>query len=813
MSEKETCHQCGKGLSPNWPMSFCDSVCAARFNGHDPAAPPKVRPLTRHIPEPHDVPSPPAAPVEPPGDYIESVFGADGYLAKSAAKVGLGYQERLGQIALARHIDAVLKKPEHAVAEGPCGTGKGIAYAVPAIYHARHHRKRVIIVTANLALQDQLVKQDLPLLQKALPWPFTFHALKGRSNYFCTNKFLEESEKGTFDGATDAVKKAIQWGSEIANPEHFPDDLKGAARVRRAIDDTRVSPELLTDGDRRHLPIALSNKEWGAMSTNSEECLNESCESLSRDLCHYARARGNCQSADIIVTNMHVLGAHLSVRRMTGMDLILPEHDVVIIDEAHELPEAIREFFGFSISERTFESFCKKIGKVSFVERQKGASKDRGKLLIDRLRRDAHDFFRDVADFAQGKRVRLEHTFLETKVEAKPLLETLLDIHTIADAHREDAAEDLDRAELEKGYKRVADQATALYGYISEFIGQDEANRVYWVDFSPFDRRGQYPRLESRPLEVGGILHGELFEKTDSVVLISATLTTTPANFAFMRGELGVPKETPELAVPSPFDTGNQVLVVVPKTGVVSANPNAPEQIDNAVKVIQEVMELSDGRCLGLFTSYRMLEEVQKRVRSEHPILFQERDGGLNRNELIAAFKEDTHSSLFGTSSFWTGIDVPGDSLTTVIIDKLPFDHQDDPLVEAMKEQFDTPDEETNRFWVWYTNRAILKLRQGVGRLIRSQDDVGVVVVLDRRVAMKAYGKRMVASLGPIKKSNTIADIKEHLATAKEKVLANREAFIDAQRRMVLLPKKPSRVLMVTPGVSVTRVKVPSGVF
>lgn len=771
-------------------------------------------------------------PPEPEGDYIASVFGQGGYLSKGKAH----YEERPGQIALARHVEAILRGEEHGLAEGPCGTGKGIAYAVPAVFHAHFHGKKTVIVTANLALQDQLITKDLPELRRALPWEFAFTSLKGRSNYFCMQKYLTEEENGTIGDASDAVRQAAAWGSGILTTEEIreeredgvvpeslvepldPDDIRGmleseAPRVR-----------LRVIGDRRELSKSLTNKEWGLMSTNSEECLAESCPCLAKGMCHYAVARGKCHDANITVANMHVLGAHMSVRKMTGMDLVLPPHDIVIVDEAHELGESIREFFGFSLSDKTMQSFAQKLDKTSFVQGPRGSRQDLGKPLVDKLRRASHSFFSDVATYANGKRVKLENSFMmEAKIGTDDILGVLEEIKDLAAEFEEQAAEkeqdninafyeDEDTSKASK-YRKIKDRAEAIQTYVSECVGQDESeNKVYWVDFPPWDKRKVSPRLEARPIETGGIINGELFQKTTSVILVSATLTTTPGNFRFMRGELGVPKDASELAVPSPFDTGNQILVVVPGRGTLPA-PSDPHWADKALKYIQEVVDVSDGRTLGLFTSYKMLEEATKKIRSQHPILFQERDGGMNRNELVDAFKRDTPSSLFGTASFWTGIDVVGESLTTVVIDKIPFEHQDDPIVEALKDKYAanaSEDDDTNKFWSWYTNRALLKLRQGVGRLIRSQDDVGAVVILDRRIAMKHYGKSMVQSLGPIKKSNKISDIAEHLRTAREYVLANRTAFMERQRKLKMEPRRPAKTAA---GGGAKTVKVPKGVF
>ncbi len=333
----------------------------------------------------------------------------------------------------------------------------------------------------------------------------------------------------------------------------------------------------------------------------------------------------------------------------------------------------------------------------------------------------------------------------------------------------------------EKILERIGERAGQLFSYISECVGQsDSDSKVYWVEFSDSDRR--FPRLEARPLEVGGILKSLLFDRVPTVALVSATLTTTPGNFRFMRRELGAPSDTLELAVPSPFDLANQCLVIVPKDRIPD-NPNDPEFIQSAADIIGDTINLCQGRTLALFTSFKNLEGCRDRVVTEYPVLVQERKGGISKAELIRRFREEPETSLFGVESFWTGVDVQGESLTALVIDKLPFAQFDDPLIEALKQK----DEE--QFWKWYNASCLLKLRQGMGRLIRSVDDIGVIVILDKRLSTKQYGKYFVRSFGPVMKSRHIDDISSFLLTAKDKTRENRAEFRRSQESMVIEAK------------------------
>lgn len=746
-------------------------------------------------------PAQPALPLPPPaaGSYLEEVFGPGGYLAQAA---GPAYETRPGQIALAKLVDRVIQGETHALAEGPCGTGKGLAYLVPAIRHASHGGKTVVIATANLALQDQLLEKDLPALAAALPWAFKYRGLKGRSNYFCAHKAAETEGNGLLRPAHEL----FAWGRSTER------------------------------GDKKELPVVPSDETWSLVSTTSEECLGDGCDYYPEG-CHYEREKRAAREAGIVVTNLHVLGAHLSLRQQTGLDLILPPFDVCIIDEAHELPGAMREFFGFTLTQRNVDRLARTIRSV--LGSEKGTTRSAG-VLADSLERAAYHFFGEVANFARPKgRVRLVNA--AGFCDANPLLQALGNVEAAAARTEQDELEHMERMNVATGNggntqrgklaARLKDRAGRMIAHVSEAVAQaDPGNHVYWVDFHQKDIRRNHPRIEARPLKVGGILNGELFKLCPTVVLVSATLTTTPGDFSFIRSETGIPSTALELAVPSPFDLERACIAILPEglpegrpgaqahasLGPPPASPGslrgrkrsayplpATDDKDFARKLVpfyEYVLDVCDGRTLGLFTSYRNLEAVVEEVAdgSRHPILVQERGGGMSRGELVRRFKSDTHSSLFGTDSFWTGIDVVGEALVAVIIDKLPFEHQDDPLIAATKDQ------KEDEFWAWYTNRAIIKLRQGVGRLIRSQDDVGVIVILDERIKTKRYGLMMARALGPMSKGRDLSTIESFLACAHASVMRNRQAFQEAQRRIPMEPVCPKPK---------SRMSVPKGAF
>jgi ATP-dependent DNA helicase DinG len=637
-------------------------------------------------------------------DYLDQVFGKDGLFAARFP----GYEVREGQVALARVVDEAMAGGRHALGEGPCGTGKGVAYGVPAVWHAHHRKKRVVIATANIALQEQLIEKDLPLLAEVLPWPFRFALLKGRNNFLCVDRLRESEARGELAGLIDDEQSrqadaVLAWASSTDN------------------------------GDVSELPFVPLPQVWSKVSVGSDECKGDDCP--FREECFAERAKAVAHEANIVVTNYHMLFAHLAVRRETGQDLVLPPFDLLVCDEAHEAAEIARDFFGFTVSEQS-------------VSRLARAAVDFGdKKLADGLRQRARELFDRVAAFARSPayRKRLRQPGFVAAASLTHELEAL--------AARGDAvAGDETRArEVRAAARNAARLARTAAARIDEAVLQSDPGKVYWIELDNRERA----KLEGKPIDVSELLREELFGATESVTLVSATLTAG-GSFDFVRRELGVPDGALEVVAESPFDFESQALLVVPDEGL--PDPREPEFPDAAAELVGRVMHFCDGRTLGLFTSYRVLNAVYERVRGNgYRVL---RQGDLPRTELARIFKEDIRSVLLGTDSFWTGIDVPGEALTGLVIDKLPFPHPDDPVVSAICER------DPRAFDNYLVPRAIITLRQGVGRLIRSRADFGVVVLLDRRVAEKRYGRRFLRSLPPMLTSRRIENIPRFLEEA-----------------------------------------------
>lgn len=629
-------------------------------------------------------------------DYISEVFGAEGLFASRFPN----YESREGQVSLARVIDEGMRTGRHVLGEGACGVGKSLAYAVPAIWHAHHHQKRVVIATANIALQEQLIGKDLPLLSQVLPWAFTFALQKGRNNYVCLERVRRSKEQQAFDrlptvGEGQQVDEVLGW-----------------------LDRT-------TSGDVSELPFIPSPQLWSMVSVGSEECTGNHCSEVSR--CFSMRASELAEQADVVVTNYHLLFAHLAVKQLAGVSTVLPPFDLLVCDEAHELAQIARDFFGFTLSEFTFMRLAKAADDLGDPRQ--------GTLI----RLEARKHFAKLAAFArcQPNQKRLREPGVVSGAAMQQALWPL-----IAAASAQAADESLDR-ELRARARNVARAAGRAGKQLQEALSLGDPDKVYWLEL---DSKGR-AQLCAKPVDVSKLLASELFGCCSSATLVSATMTTA-GTFDFVRREVGAPSSALEVVADSPFDFDKQALFVIPDS---LPEPSDRDFASAAANVMRQVIEACDGRTLGLFTSYKNLNAVGDHLTGlPHRLL---RQGELPRGELTRIFKEDIASVLLGTLSFWTGIDVPGEALTAVVIDKLPFPRPDDPVIEAMCER------DPRAFHNYMLPRAIITFRQGVGRLIRSKSDVGVVVVLDLRIIDKSYGSHFIASVPAMLETRDVEDI------------------------------------------------------
>jgi ATP-dependent DNA helicase DinG len=667
--------------------------------------------------------------------YLADVFGSDGFFARKFQ----GYEARPGQVALAQTVDDAMSGGKHALGEGPCGTGKGIAYLVPAIWHAVNHGKRTVVATANIALQEQLVKKDLPLLREVLPWPFTFALYKGKNNYLCPRR-LSDSELG-------GLSSRLQ-GEEL-----------------RQFEAISVWARRTGLGDVSELPFVPLPRVWQKCSTTPADCEGPECEFRKRkddprsvERCPAAKARALASVSDIVVTNFHMLFADVSLRQKAKKSIVLPQHDFLVCDEAHDAADVAREFFGFSVSSSAVASLAR---AASMLDEQG---------IEATLTREWDRFFGRVDAFSRSDTYR-NHLSAPGFVPADRLVAAL---NALANAASPPFPDGLGQ-EAANMVRSAGNRARTMAEHIEEFVAQANApERVYWIE-----ARDGRVELRAKTVDVSGIFRDYLFGSSDpeeegeddpeeeeedadrlvcpqSVVMVSATLTTG-GTFEFVRKELGVPPDALEIVAESPFDFGRQALLVIPDT---VPDPRDPEFVDALVRHVRRTVELCGGRTLGLFTSYKALNAVHEQMGDVGCRVL--RQGELPRSELIRIFKEDVRSVLLGTESFWTGVDVPGESLTGLVIDKLPFPRPDDPVITAIC------DRDPKAFYNYLVPKAIMMLRQGVGRLIRTRTDVGVVVLLDRRLLDKAYGAKFLRSLPSMRRTRNLDEVAAFLSASNE---------------------------------------------
>jgi ATP-dependent DNA helicase DinG len=571
---------------------------------------------------------------------------------------------------------------------------------VAAHYLAAREGKRVLLCTATLALQEQLIA-ELERLAEILPWSAPIAVLKGQRNYACVKEAARSVRRGAH--------------VRLALAEH-----------RQQAGEVVAWLEQTTTGDVAELPFVPAPAVWSKFSVKAEDCHGERCK--ERDRCFARLAKERATAAPIVVTNVALLCAHLAVARERGASDVLPPFDVLMIDEAHELADKAREAFGFTLSESAVQALASGLDELGLRTHAKT------------LHREASALFAHLIGLS-GQRLSVG----VMRGAEEPLAEAL------AGAAREldDLAQAADSPSADA--RALARRLRTLLSRLCEAASASEPGKVYFVELDDAGRA----QIAARLLDVSQRLRAELFGSVPSVVLVSATLAVA-GGFEFVRGELGVPDDAIELAVESPFDHQEQALLVLPD-GL--PRPNDPAFADAAGRTLVRVIELCKGRTLGLFTSCKnLLVAAEHAQESEYRVL---RQGECPGNELRRRFKEDVSSVLLGTGTFWTGIDVPGEALTAVVIDRIPFPHVDDPVIKALCEC------DPQGFDRVILPRAITMLRQGVGRLIRSRRDVGVVVLFDRRIAEHAYGTRILDSLPPMRTTRRLENITRFLEDAE----------------------------------------------
>lgn len=626
-----------------------------------------------------------------------SFFGRNGILSRAHPH----YEYRHGQLSMAQAVESALEERHHLMVEAGTGTGKTLAYLIPSVLSG----KRVVISTGTKNLQEQLYLKDVPFVQSLFEQPLPVCYMKGRANYLCRQKLY------------DAEREPVLTGLQEVN------DL-------RLIREWEKKTET---GDRSELrEMAETSSAWWKLDARSDLCAGQKCKQFER--CFITEMHRRALESNIIIVNHHLFFADLAVRDQ-AFNAILPEYAAVIFDEAHEIEDIAGQYFGMSVSNLQIQELIKDTAAIS--RRKLFATPELDRSLVQLGDRTEEFFHLFPSEGRQGFR---EHEAFLTAHE-QSYTELIFALNVLC------TRLETVQGAIEETLPLVR-RAKTIEQALRFFLESGDAKYVYWTE-----RRGRGMYLQATPIDVAPVLAAHLFDRVDTVILTSATLTVA-GGFDFALSRLGL-ENARTLHIESPYDYGKQVTLYVPPH---LPDPRRPEFARRAADEIEKVLEASRGRAFLLFTSYQQMRQIYEllRKRLEHPLLMQ---GEAPRNALIEAFRATKGAVLFGTSSFWQGVDVQGDQLSCVVIDRLPFAVPTDPVVAARTEAVRQGG--GNAFYEYQIPQAALALKQGFGRLIRGTSDRGALVLLDNRITRLPYGRVFFESLPPYRFTDKLRDVQE----------------------------------------------------
>jgi ATP-dependent DNA helicase DinG len=702
------------------------------------------------------------APTEQKLPSLYDFFHPGGLLAKSS----LAFEHRPGQYEMARTIEQSFADRRHLIVEAGTGTGKTLAYLLPALRRAREYKQRIIISTGTKNLQEQLYFKDIPFLESILG-PLRVCYMKGRSNYVCKQKLYALRDNPLLNGLEEISQfhEILQWEKNTIT------------------------------GDRAEIAgLPESSALFHKLDARSEVCLGQSCPNW--EPCYITSMRRKALESDIVIVNHHLFFADLSIKQQAAgaPDAgILPEAAAVIFDEAHELEDVASQYFGIALSNARFDELAR---DTDSMLRAKGVSTSAIESATNSIRERSKLFFASLPA-GPSHLGRLEFTDRQDFLEAR------------GDAYLA-ASNALQRLESELERLREVDEASGLRKRAADIrhhmkflLESTDPNTVFWIERratsnlrnaarqmrptpstnsvistgaeggaerplysssspspqpSGFQMQAFSTHLQATPIDVSTLMAETLFANYPSVILTSATLTVADAegkpSFAHLIKRLGVPFPK-ELVVPSHFDYATQALLYLPNN---IPEPRHPDFLPQATEKVRRVLEITRGRAFCLFTSYAQMREMHERLLPQlpYPLLMQ---GSAPRHVLLQQFRETPNAVLFGTSSFWQGIDVQGEQLSCVIIDKLPFAVPSDPIMKARTDAISAAG--GNPFNDLQVPQAVISLKQGFGRLIRSLTDRGVLMLLDPRIRTTRYGKTFLESLPPYRRTDEISDVEK----------------------------------------------------
>lgn len=612
---------------------------------------------------------------------IQLAFTEGGLLSQHIA----GYKSRPQQQAMANKIAETLADKSVLIAEAGTGTGKTFAYLVPAILSGQ----KVIISTGTKNLQDQLFAKDLPVLRKALSMPFQAALLKGRSNYLCHYRLNLAQHDPQLATHADTLYELEVWSGETRTGDLSEEDILE---------------------EQSHL--------WPKVTSTVDNCLGQSCPNASE--CFINEARAKAQEADIVVVNHHLLMSDMALK-LSGQGEILPDSDAFIIDEAHQLPEIASQFLGDRISSHQLQELCRDTTR----EMQQDAPDM--SILQDYAEKTEAALHRFRVSLGENEvRKPWSSLFVQLGVEAQ-----LAELIELLDDFIEQLSIAAERGKgLDQCYQRAQVLQTTLHYFEQQ---QDDDNLVLWADI-----RTNGFTLHATPQTISDYFEQWMTQKHQAWVMTSATLTVA-GKFNNFNQQLGI-EDAETVVWPSPFDFAKQSLLYMP---TIPVEPNDDSYIEHIITISKAMIEYSQGRTFLLFTSYRSLNLVAEALAdSPYPLMIQ---GRASKDHLLNEFRYQGNAVLLGTNSFWEGVDVRGEALSCVLIDKIPFSAPDDPILQAKIDYL--RERGGNPFASIQIPSAVIQLKQGIGRLIRDSEDYGVLVLCDPRFLTKPYGKLFLRSL------------------------------------------------------------------
>jgi ATP-dependent DNA helicase DinG len=670
---------------------------------------------------------------------MEEVFGPGGLIARHHPN----YEYRPGQIEMAEAVNDTLTHGGIALIEAGTGTGKTLAYLIPALGSGR----RVIVATATKNLQEQLYKKDIPFLQEIIPRKFKAVCMKGRSNYVCLHRLKKADELPILEGLEEV--------------DHF-DEIRRWAAVTETGDRAELAD----------LPEDLSF--WPQIDARADTCLGQKCPEF--DACFITRMRREAVEADVVIVNHHLFFADLALR---GGDYgaVLPDYSTIIFDEAHELEDVAASYFGSTISNYRINDLIQDAQKLVITEPDQAAEMTRA---LARLAQRGDTFwlsfrgqsFGDAADENGEGSAASQARYKAKSYDRRRWAGGLEDgRYTLSGSYfiRTDDEGNYEPTAAGEAYIALSNAIDRLIGVLGvvrnpppeldniqrraeslkfdlEFIVMgDEPSFVYWLE-----RRGRGTFLHATPIDVSGILEEKLFSHVQSAVLTSATMTAGKS-FDFIKGRLGI-GDARELLVESHFDFKSQAVLYLPRR---MPDPRSRDFLGASVEEIVQILEATRGRAFVLFTSVSSMRQTYEQVRElvDFPVFIQ---GQGSKIGLLEKFRTTEGAVLFATSSFWQGVDVQGEALSCVIISKLPFAVPTDPVVAARQKYID--DQGGNSFYEYSVPQAAITLKQGLGRLIRSATDRGVLSILDPRLKTKSYGRFFLQSIPQCHMTTSLED-------------------------------------------------------